>query len=246
MKKKPSWFDIAYLHLPSPPFLCPWPWPSSNHLLLVGPLSGKITSISPSGLPWTLGVTSILLHKDFWYKRFCIPGCMGRSCRLKNIHDLKVESYIFYLVGVFRAASLGDNVSVAPERTALRRGGEEPGYIEVLQQRADSMNIKILMLMKENQISQVKQFSTFLCRGRWESLGSLKYMHLSCLGPVPYFLILIFLSWGLTIGSGCSLMAATWQVFFPSWVFSGLTRSFLTVAAIAGDYDIPVSWYGGK
>ena len=242
---------ILHIFICHPLFLCPWPWPSSNHLLLVGPLSGKVTPISPSALPLTLGVTSILLHKDFWYKRFCIPGCMGRSCRLKNIHDLKVESYIFYLVGVFRTASLGDNGSVAPERTALRRGGEESGYIEVLQQRADSMKIKILMLMKENQISQVKQFSTFLCRGRWESLGSMKYMHLwymhlSCLGPVSYFLILIFLSWGLTIGSGCSLMAATWQVFFPSWVFLGLTRSFLTVAAIAGDYDIPVSWYGGK
>ena len=199
--------------------------------------------ISPTLNPWSYLYSP---PQGLWYKRFCIPGYMGRSCRLKNIHDLKVESYIFYLVGVFRAASLGDNVSVAPERTALRRGGEEPGYIEVLQQRADSMNIKILMLMKENQISQVKQFSTFLCRGRWESLGLLKYMHLSCLGPVPYFLILIFLSWGLTIGSGCSLMAATWQLFFPSWVFSGLTRSFLTVATIAGDYDIPVSWYGGK
>ena len=55
-KKKHSWFDIAYLHLPSPPFLCPWPWPSSNHLLLVGPLSRKVTpiiSINPALNPWS-------------------------------------------------------------------------------------------------------------------------------------------------------------------------------------------------
>ena len=85
---------------------------------------------------------------------------------------------MFYLVGVFRTSGLGDSISSNPARTALRRGGEEPGYIEVLQQRADSMNIKRLLLMKENQISQVKEFSTLLCKGRCKRLGLLKYMHL--------------------------------------------------------------------
>ena len=45
-------------------------------------------------------------------------------------------------------------MSSSPERTALRRRGEKPGYIEVLQQRAGSLNIKRLLLIKENQISQ--------------------------------------------------------------------------------------------
>ena len=57
-----------------------------------------------------------------------------------------------------------------------RRWGEEPGYKEVLQQRAGSLNIKWSLLIKENQISQVKEFSTFPCKGR-SSRGSLK----SCL-----------------------------------------------------------------
>ena len=35
-------------------------------------------------------------------------------------------------------------------------------------------NIKRLLLIKENQISQVKEFSAFLCMGRCKSLGSLK------------------------------------------------------------------------
>ena len=61
-----------------------------------------------------------------------------------------------------------------PERTALRRQGKEPGYIEVSQQRADSLYIKILLLIKENQISQVTEFSVFLCMGKYKSLGSLK------------------------------------------------------------------------
>ena len=36
---------------------------------------------------------------------------------------------MFYLVGVFRALSPGDSISSNSERTALRRQGEEPGYI---------------------------------------------------------------------------------------------------------------------
>ena len=56
---------------------------------------------------------------------------------------------MFYLVGIFRMASPGDSISSSPERTALRRRGEEPGYLEVLQQRAGSLNIKKLLLIKE-------------------------------------------------------------------------------------------------
>ena len=44
-------------------------------------------------------------------------------------------------------------------------------------------------------------------------------------GPLSWF----SMSWGssgLTVGSGCSLMAAGWQVFFPSLVSSGLTSSW--------------------
>ena len=44
------------------------------------------------------------------------------------------------------------------------------------------------------------------------------------LGLVP-FVFTSGVSSGLTVGSGCSLMAARWQVFFPSWVLSGLTGS---------------------
>ena len=79
---------------------------------------------------------------------------------------------IFYSVGIFRTSSLGDSILSNPERTATRSQGEEPVYIEVLQQRAGSLNIKRLLLIRENQISQVKEFSTFLCVGRCGRLGS--------------------------------------------------------------------------
>ena len=81
---------------------------------------------------------------------------------------------MFYLVGICRTSNDLD-------RTAPRMGGEGPGYIEVLQQRAGNLNIQKLLLMKENQISQVKEFSTFLCMGRCKGLGSLK----SFLGYAP-------------------------------------------------------------
>ena len=55
---------------------------------------------------------------------------------------------MFYLVGILRTSSLGGNISSNLERTTLRRRGEEPGYIEVLQQRAGSLNIKRLSLKK--------------------------------------------------------------------------------------------------
>ena len=38
----------------------------------------------------------------------------------------------------FKTSSPGDN----PVRIALKRGGLEPGYIEVLPQRAGSLNLK--------------------------------------------------------------------------------------------------------
>ena len=82
---------------------------------------------------------------------------------------------MFYSVGIFRVSRLRDNISSNTERTAPRRwrwGGEVRLY-RSLQQRASSLNIKWLLLVKENQISQVKEFRAFLCMGRCESLGEL-------------------------------------------------------------------------
>ena len=51
---------------------------------------------------------------------------------------------------------------------------EEPGYIGIFTTRTRCRNIKRLLLIKENQVSQVKEVSAFLCMGRHKSLGSLK------------------------------------------------------------------------
>ena len=78
------------------------------------------------------------------------------------------------MVGIVKTSSVRDSISSNVERTLRRRQGEEPGYIEGLQQRAGRLNIKRVLRIKENQTSQVKEFSTFLCMGRCKSLGWLK------------------------------------------------------------------------
>ena len=68
------------------------------------------------------------------------------------------------------------------------------------------------IIIKENQISQVKEFSALLHVGRYKSLGSLipflSYAPQLSGASTLCFYILSFLSSGLTIGSDCDLMAA--------------------------------------
>ena len=80
---------------------------------------------------------------------------------------------MFSLAGIFSTSSPGGTTSSDPERPALRRG-EEPGYTEVLQQRAGCLNIRRLLSVKGNSIFQVMAFRAFLCVGGCKSLGSLE------------------------------------------------------------------------
>lgn len=82
-------------------------------------------------------------------------------------------SYVLFS-GNFKTSGPGDSNSYKPERTAPRRQGGEPGYIEVLQQKTGSLTVRGFFINRENQISHVKKFSTFLCRERCKNLGSLK------------------------------------------------------------------------
>ena len=81
------------------------------------------------------------------------------------------------------------------------------------------LNIKRWLSVKENQITQVKEFSAFLCMGRWKTLDSLKSSLCWCIsalwGSVSCFHILS--SSRLNVESGCSLMTTRW------WVFSFLS-----------------------
>ena len=64
---------------------------------------------------------------------------------------------------------------------------EEPRYTRVSAPNTGSQNIKILLLLKANQTSQVTQCSAFLCARRGKTPGSLKSffdVYLSYLGSV--------------------------------------------------------------
>ena len=99
---------------------------------------------------------------------------------------------------------LGDSISTDPERTALRRQGEEPGSIEVLQQRAGRLNVKRLFLKKTRYL---KGRNLVLVYGWGKSLGSQKHSsdtHSANWGQQSQF----WASSELTTGSGCGLTAA--------------------------------------
>ena len=109
--------------------------------------------------------------------------CWERQCTIWELWDK------FYL-SQNENCSLGDSISGSSEK--LLQGGEveRPGYIEVFNKGADRWKVKRLWL-------QVKEFSVFLCMGRYMSLGSLKlftwYTPHPSQASILYFHILSFL-----------------------------------------------------
>ena len=66
-------------------------------------------------------------------------------------------------MNIFRTSSPGDRTTSQVTLKELLPGGEgELGYIGVLEQSAGGLNIKKWLLIKGNQICQVKEFSAFL------------------------------------------------------------------------------------
>ena len=106
-----------------------------------------------------------------------------------------------------RTWSLGDSTSGDQERTLseeVRRGAR---LCRSLPQGVGNMNIKRLLLIKENQISCIKKFSAFLCMERCKHSGLLKSVlsHASRLSEAKsYFLIVLIPHSSFTIsGGGC-------------------------------------------
>ena len=92
-----------------------------------------------------------------------------------------------------------------------------------------NLNIKRLLLIKENQISQVEEFSAFLCMGRCNSQLT-EVISFICISVTQGQYPLFFTSWiplGLTLRNVCSLMSARLQEFFS--FLSALMAHQLTV-----------------
>ena len=145
---------------------------------------------------------------------------------------------MFHLAGIFWTSSLEGSISSNLERIASRRQGEEPGYTEVLHQRADSLNVKRLLLKKTRLPQRVGHFSLY--GKRLGSLNSFLWYAPPLSGAsILCFPILHFLR--AQCGEWLQSDGARWQVFFPFWVPSGLTSSPLVVVVIADDCNISYS-----
>ena len=72
-----------------------------------------------------------------------------------------------------RTSSLGDSTSDDQERTLFEEVGGGPRLYS-LPQGSGNMNIKRLLLVKENQISCLKKFSALTCMERCKHSGLLK------------------------------------------------------------------------
>ena len=153
---------------------------------------------------------------------------------------------MYYSVEIFRTLSRAGRNSSNPEKTALRKWSEEPGYVEILQQRIGNLVIKRLLLIKGNQISQVKVCSAFLCMGKCKSPDSLKSF-LSYASQLSGPLFFVFQS-GASFPQG-----SLWAVGVVWWL---LDRRYLTSCVPLGltgsgwraviAEDILVYWHGGK
>ena len=140
---------------------------------------------------------------------------------------------MFYLVGNFRTSSLGTTSQVTLKE--LLWGGWGWGergsvHTEVCNKGQVVWTSKVVLWIKENQIPQVKEFSTFLCLGLCKCLGLLKSLlsYASQLSGASTLFSLHFSS-VLTTGSGCSPMASGLQVCFSS---PGGLESPMTVTAL--------------
>ena len=121
---------------------------------------------------------------------------------------------MFYLVGIFRTSSPGDSISNNPERTAPRRWGQVGGAESQVTQKFEtkgrqSEHQKVFLWSKENQVFGTFPFSMYGKRQESGLTGIIPFVCISAIwANIPCF------SSVLTVGSGCSLMAARSQVLF--------------------------------
>ena len=214
------------------PWLSPWQQPGSVSVAGVGvqgfPLSLTLLMFYRRAL-WSL-VQRLWLHRisASLDPLPSLPYFLYWTCWLKkkkNKTPPKSWELHFILLTKLRT-SAQDTAS----QVALRDSSEEAGWSQdiwmFVQQRPGSWDLKSLLVIKENQTSQVREFSAFLSIGSFKSPGWLMLF----LGSAPqlsranvlYFLILSFFrvySWG----DGCSDWLLLAGIQFPAWVSSGLT-----------------------
>ena len=85
-------------------------------------------------------------------------------------------------MGIMKAPSPVNSISGDLERAASEKEREGARLYTSLQQGAGNLNIKRLLLIKENQISYMKRFSALLCMGRHTRLTEI--ISLICISAI--------------------------------------------------------------
>lgn len=133
-------------------------------------------------------------------------------------------------MGIFRTPSPGGSLSSNPERSAsLRRWWENLGQMVVWPQRASSQNIERWLLIKENLIPQVKEFSAFLRTGRCKCLGLLK-----CSFPLKHSFHTLLSYPGQRLGFSTSSAPSglTWGVVSVWWMLNATQQGLLFLSPL--------------
>ena len=150
------------------------------------------------------------------------------------------EFWVKFYLSQNENCSLEDSISGNSEK--LLQGGEvgRPGYIEVFNKGADRLNVKRLLL-------QVKEFSVFLCMGRYRSLGSLKsfiwYTSHPSQANILDFHILSFLRGH---HRECLQSDGCWMAGILSFPRLPRPSSLHWRARVADDCGVLGYWYGRK
>ena len=172
-------------------------------------------------------------------------------------------------MGIVRTLNPRYSISSDPERTVSKKvGGWGVRLHRSLQQGSGNLNIKRLLLIKENQISQIMEFSTLLCIRRcisvWAHWNHSFHLRLSCLGPATCSVSLTRCSLQggadmarlplshvphppptscstlMGVGGGMANGCGQMTLFFQ------VSEIYIWKAEIADGCDILVYWYGRK
>ena len=112
-------------------------------------------------------------NETFLFKKELSPFPVHRAHRKKKKKNPKSWELCFIQWTFWAPQAQETELSAHSDWLPQRRKAGSQDMLEFLQQRLSSQNIKTLLLIKENRISQVKTFCAFLCRGKCKSLGSL-------------------------------------------------------------------------
>ena len=174
-------------------------------------------------------------------------GCLGYSSSLAAPQVLWISTLLCSLIVCVlehlttalkektQAVSLGQSISAL-----FKEMRKESRYLGVFATKTGGQNIKKrLLLIKENQVSQVKEFRAFLCPGSCKNLGSLKSF-IWCASQLSgasilYFLILSLLrvhcSWRL------QQLTARWAWKWAACLSPYLVPSGLFGSVRSAEYD---------